>query len=428
MSAARTGRTGRRSAGVAAAVVVGLLLRLGFGLAYWTGKPLTHDEREYLSLAANLAAGRGFTADLPHEPPHPLADRFGRAPLYPLVLAPFVAFDANLRAGHLPPEVPVPVKAAQSLAGALGIWLVASIARRSLGERAAVAAAWLAAVYPPLVWICAYALSEAFYSTLALGVAASLGTVIDGPGNGRRQTGDTARVLGAGLLVGLAVLARPATLFLLPLAAAWLAWRHRLALALVLLAGAAVTILPWTARNHLHYGRFVLVASEGGVTFWTGNHPLAIGEGDLAANPPLKLANQALRARHPDLSPEALEPVYYREALGWIAHQPAAWLWLTARKAFYTVVPIGPSYRLHSALYFWASVMSYGLLLPWAAAGARQVARRAAQPRALWLLAASAVLVCLVFFPQERFRIPVIDPALIVAASAPLSRFVPDRA
>jgi hypothetical protein len=36
---------------------------------------------------------------------------------------------------------------------------------------------------------------------------------------------------------------------------------------------------------------------------------------------------------------------------------------------------------------------------------------------ALALLAGSALLVCLVFFPQERFRIPVIDPTLIVCAS-----------
>ena len=32
-------------------------------------------------------------------------------------------------------------------------------------------------------------------------------------------------------------------------------------------------------------------------------------------------------------------------------------------------------------------------------------------------LAASSVLVCLVFFPQERFRLPVIDPALLACAS-----------
>jgi hypothetical protein len=32
-------------------------------------------------------------------------------------------------------------------------------------------------------------------------------------------------------------------------------------------------------------------------------------------------------------------------------------------------------------------------------------------------MGASAILVCLVFFPQERFRVPVIDPTLIVCAS-----------
>ena len=31
------------------------------------------------------------------------------------------------------------------------------------------------------------------------------------------------------------------------------------------------------------------------------------------------------------------------------------------------------------------------------------------------------MLVCVVFFPQERFRIPVIDPALIVLAAGGLA-------
>ena len=33
------------------AAVAGLVLRAAFGLLYWVGKPLTHDEREYLALA-----------------------------------------------------------------------------------------------------------------------------------------------------------------------------------------------------------------------------------------------------------------------------------------------------------------------------------------------------------------------------------------
>jgi hypothetical protein len=49
---------------VHAAVAAGLLLRLAFGLGYWTGKPLTHDEREYLTLAANIAHGPRLQPEL----------------------------------------------------------------------------------------------------------------------------------------------------------------------------------------------------------------------------------------------------------------------------------------------------------------------------------------------------------------------------
>jgi hypothetical protein len=84
---------------------------------------------------------------------------------------------------------------------------------------------------------------------------------------------------------------------------------------------------------------------------------------------------------------------------------------------FYLFVPIGPSYMLHSGLYRIASWVSYaGLLVP-GLAGLISLGRRRAGPAALWLLLASAILACLVFLPQERFRIPVIDPVLIIGAA-----------
>jgi len=43
----------------------------------------------------------------------------------------------------------------------------------------------------------------------------------------------------------------------------------------------------------------------------------------------------------------------------------------------------------------------------------------------LWLLAGSAVLVGLVFFPQERFRIPLIDPALVVLGGLGIAALMP---
>ena len=95
----------------------------------------------------------------------------------------------------------------------------------------------------------------------------------------------------------------------------------------------------------------MLVASEGGVTFWTGNHPLAAGDGDLAANPELKRAQPGAASRRiPDLSEEQMEPLYYREALRLDPRASAATgSGSKLRKLFYLVVPIGPSYRVHSA-------------------------------------------------------------------------------
>jgi 4-amino-4-deoxy-L-arabinose transferase-like glycosyltransferase len=397
-----------------AAAVAGVLLRAAFGLAYWTGKPLTHDEREYLALARSVAAGQGFVYGEAHDTG--TAQQFGRAPIYPLFLAAIGAGSATYNAS------PARVKIAQALLGGLAVWLIGLIALRATGPRAGVAAAAMAAVYPPLVWIGAYVFSEALYTVLALATVLLLDRAMDRVDEARSARAGGALVLAAGLLAGVAVLTRPAMLFFLPFAVLWLLWRRLPVLAIAFVIAAIAVVAPWTARNYRVYDRFVLVASEGGVTFWTGNHPLAIGEGDLAANPEIKRAEIAFRAARPGLTAEALEPHYYREALGHIVERPGWWLGLLARKAFYTVVPIGPSYRLHSTRYLVATWIPYAIVFLLAVAGWRTIWRSPQRPVGLLLLAASAVLVSLVFFPQERFRIPVLDPTLIVCAAAAVAR------
>ena len=388
---------------IAMAATVGLALRLAFALLYWVDKPLTHDEQEYLALADSLAQGRGFTYS---QPASGTTAQFGRAPGYPVFLALIGAGSANAT------SAPASVKIAQSLVGALTIGLIAFTAMQAAGPRAGVVAAWLASIYPPLVWISSYVFSESIYSLLAIATAVLLQSSLTD------QKNPVARAFASGILCGAAVLVRPAMLLLLPLAAVWLAWRRAPRHVVALIAGSLLVIAPWTVRNLRTYDRFVLVASEGGVTFWTGNHPLARGEGDLAANPELKLAEIEFRQRHPGLTAEQLEPLYYRDALGHIMADPLWWAGLLARKLFYTIVPAGPSYALHSFRYRMASVVSYLLLLPFAAAGAVRLWRSPHRPTALFVLAAASGLVCIVFFPQERFRIPVIDPILIVCAAA----------
>ena len=386
------------------------VLRAAFGLLYWVDKPLTHDEREYLALARSVAAGRGFTYDTSE--PVGTGQRFGRAPGYPAFLALIGA------GGERPDGSPTVVKLAQAGVGAVTVVLIGLVARQAAGPGAGVAAAALAAVYPPLVWITAYVFSETLFSAVALLAATVLQGSVD------RGAGGRGRAAAAGALTGLAVLIRPAMIFFIPLAVVWLAAGRRWRLALLFVAAAAAVVAPWTVRNARVHGRLVLVASEGGVTFWTGNHPLARGEGDLAANPELKRAELAFRARHPGLSSDELEPLYYRDAISHIAADPLRWGGLVLRKAFYTVVPAGPSYTLHSAKYLAASVVSYLVVLGLAVAGAGAIWRSARRPSAVLLLGASAVLAGLVFFPQERFRIPVIDPVLIIAAAPAAARLI----
>ena len=389
---------------IAAAAVAGFALRLAFGLFYWTDQPLTRDEREYLSLARSLAAGHGyvFDSDVLNGPVEP----FGRAPGYPVFLALVGGGQAVVSA------VPTSVKVAQSFVGAIGVILLAALAGRLAGPRAALAGAWIAAAYPPLVWVSAYAYSEAIFWPFGLLVVWSIDRLA--PAGPRLA----ALSFASGTLTGAGILLRAALTTLLPLAVVWIAVRRGFRPALLFALGVAVVIIPWTIRNVGHHGRTVIVASDGGVTFWTGNNALATGEGDMAANPELKQANAALRAQHPGLSEEQMEPVYYREALGWIRANPGAWIALEFKKLFYLIVPIGPSYTLHSTRYLVASVVSYGAVLLMAIVGFRRLGAARARTPGLWLLFASAVAVALVFFPQERFRIPVIDPTLIVCAAA----------
>jgi dolichyl-phosphate-mannose-protein mannosyltransferase len=396
---------------VVAAVAIALLLRLTFAFGYWVSKPLTHDEREYLALARSLTLGKGFTYDLPLE--SGATPRFGRAPGYPVFLALVGGGRGELAA--TPPQV----KLAQSIVGSIGVWLIGAIARRAAGPRAAVAAAWLSAVYPPLVWICAYVFSEALFSTLALAAVLLLNVSLDrasaADGTFTRSMWRRGNV--AGLMTGVAMLVRPAMSFFVPVAAVWLIAKRRAALAALLVAGALVVVGPWTLRNVHVYNRLVFIASEGGVTFWTGNHPRATGEGDMAANPDIKISEIDFRRRHPGLSQEELEPLYYREAIAYIAAHPMWWAKLLVKKAFYTVVPVGRSYALHSPLYRTSSIASYLIVLPFGVLGALSWWRRPHPPESLFPLALSAVIVCILFFPQERFRIPVIDPTLIICAA-----------
>src|SRR5262249_37328762 len=159
----------------------------------------------------------------------------------------------------------------------------------------------------------------------------------------------------------------------------------------------------------------------GGVTFWTSNNPLATGDGDMAANADMKLEWLRLEARFATLTPAERDREYYREALAFIVSRPRAFAALIARKFFYLWVPIGPSMTVFSLRHRAASYALYVPVLLLAVAGLRRWFSRTEGPASFAIplaCAAGAVAACLVFYPQERFRIPLIDPVLIVTAAS----------
>lgn len=404
---------------VAVALVVGLAARLAFSLVYWHDKPLTHDEQEYLAYGINIARGAGFTRTLPgaFEGENTLA--FSRAPLYPAFLA--AVFRVTGVPAAMPIAVPSVVQVSQAVVGCVGVWLASLIATRMSGPATGAMAAWLTALWPSQVWLSAYALSEVLYAPLVFGAAYAAGAALDWHDRPASESPRLSPVI-AGLVMGLAALTRSAALAF-ALVTAWLFWRRlswRAAAAFVL--ATTCVVAPWTWRNALVHGRLIPVAADGGVNLWIGNHPYATGEGDMATNVPLKRAHRAVVSSHPGAGPEVLDEVFGREALRWIVESPMRVARLVAVKAFYAVVPIGPSYRAHSTMYAVASAVPYAVALPFAIAAVARWRRLTRPPVMLIALAGSAWLLMLVFFPHERYRLPAIDPVVIVLAAAWLTR------
>ncbi len=84
------------------------------------------------------------------------------------------------------------------------------------------AAAAIAAAYPPLVWVAGYAYSEAIFWPIGLALALVMSRALESPPNAMWK-----RALLLGVVTGLSILVRAATLLFVPLSAAWLIYKRR---------------------------------------------------------------------------------------------------------------------------------------------------------------------------------------------------------
>jgi hypothetical protein len=151
------------------------------------------------------------------------------------------------------------------VAGTLTVLLVALVARRLAGDRAALAAAAVAALFPAFVAADGSLMSEPLLGTLMAG------TLLVALRARERPTIRTLIALGA--LVALCGLARTEALLLLPLLVAAVVWRapdRRLALGAVSAVAALLVLAPWVVRNWSTFDR-PLISTNDGTTLAGGN-------------------------------------------------------------------------------------------------------------------------------------------------------------
>ena len=365
-----------------------------------TMDPLFHDQ-----WARAIAAGKPW---LPHEP-------YFRAPLYPYFLAFVYRF---LSPGYMA------VRVVQAILGSASAVLVYLIGRRTFGERAGLLAGLLAGAYWMLIYFDGELLINVFENLFNL---LFLWLVL------RAAERDRLRAwFPVGLALGLSAIARPTILAFIVVLVPWMAWMRRdglLARVAAVVAGAAIVILPVTARNLVVAHDFVPIAWQGGINFYLGNHGGANGWSAQAPELPLDwwggynatISIPEKAAGHP-LKRSAVDRYWFHRGLGWMRAHPGAGAALMARKfaLFWTSFEFGNNqdvyfFRRYSAL-LRGPLLHFGLVAPLALAGMLLFTRGAKRALlTLFVLLYMATIVA--FFVCDKLRLPVV-PLLIIFAAA----------
>ena len=215
-------------------------------------------------VAQAIASGHGFSSPLRAVDTGPTA---WFTPLYPYLVATIFKIW-----GIFTDKSRLVIEVMNCAFASLTVIPIYAMARKSFGPGVAVGAAWVWVFLPkavefPIVWIWDTTLTALF---LALILWATLEV---------RDAKSSWAWAGYGALWCVGVLINPSILSLLPFLLAWAAWETRkrttqwgrpIALAILIFV---VGLVPWTIRNHVVFGRWVVLRSNLGLELWLGNNP-----------------------------------------------------------------------------------------------------------------------------------------------------------
>ena len=321
---------------------------------------------------------------------------------------------------------------AQHLAVVAAAGLLALVARKVAGDGAGLAAAALALLYHPAL----------FFASRPLGEAVALLFLCSGLAAASWES--EFHGLSAGLAVGVASLARPNFLPLAPLWAARDLARKSVRRATLVVAGTLAVLAPTFWHNFTSSGHLVPVSANGGVVFWLGNAPGAVGvytpvtgfSGSLATQQDEAIAEAGARSGR-TLDAVETDGFWWREGVRARTADPAGTIVLAARRFLLTVdnAEHGLDYApaLDANPLRFAAPVPFAMLLGLAVfgVGASGFARTGGFP--VW----SAILVTaatpLVFYVSSRHRLPLgfllaVPAGAGVAALGSARRYLPAAA
>jgi 4-amino-4-deoxy-L-arabinose transferase-like glycosyltransferase len=345
----------------------------------------------YYDMAKVVASGGGYCLT-----PGAMCAYF--PPVYPTILA------ACILTGH--PMAAIMVTG--SLTGAGTVWLTFLTGRRLFGETAGLLAAAYAAVYPYFVWHDAVVQETA---TLTLVVAGAIYLLFRSKGRAS---------LGAGIMLGVAILTKTNLILFFPFALAWtwlFGWRRVAWVAL----GVALVLGPWVVRTWRITGSPILY-SNGGQALWAANHAqtfdyfprLSIDEASEAEYGSLSAADRRELKALNDPHGIGQAQWYWNKGMAFILANPG----LTLKRAVYKVwIAFSPVFSpgkpgAFQIVYF----LSYFPLLVLSVAGAWLARRRWRELGYIYMLVLSFALGCAVLWGHTSHRMYV-EPYLMILAA-----------
>ncbi|MFH1689062.1 MAG: glycosyltransferase family 39 protein [Candidatus Eisenbacteria bacterium] len=315
------------------------------------------------------------------------------------------------------------VRVIQSLFGIGSCLLVFSLARKLFGNREALVAGVIAALYAPFVFFDFEILMITFvlfFSLLTIRLLMAY-----------RENPTIWLALASGAAVGVSALGKPNVLLFVPAALFWLWWalrgteRARRAWqgAVLLVLGTVVVVAPMTISNYVTAGDFVLTSSNGGINFWIGNNAQADGTflvpADMRADlyGGSKLAAEKALGR--TLSPSEVSSYWFGEGLDFVKAHPGLDLKLLGRKLllFWNAYEIPNHYDLNyfktvsKTMRFDPFVFRW--VIPLGFLGIYASRRNWRKLLLLYLFAGAYLVSLLPFFITSRYRLPVV-PVMIV--------------